>query len=136
MPSSQVPPPRPGDEPAGGPGGTDAALARLEETLRGYDFDRALPGLDTILADAGVTRALLRQDDRAMKLLHEAIVARPLSSLAAVSRMRTEVDLLTLEVSVLTHRLAEPDLDDDEAARILARLERMQEALDDLRDDL
>lgn len=133
---SEVPPSGPEGEPGDGPRGPDAALVRLEETLRGYDFGRALPDLDTILGDAGISRALLREDDRAMKLLHEAIVARPLSSLESVARTSTEVELLSLEVSVLSDRLAEPGLDDEEAARILERLERMQAALADLRDVL
>lgn len=141
MVSSDVPPSGPEGEPGdgsggGGPSGPDAALVRLEETLRGYDFERALPDLGTILSDAGISRALLREDDRAMKLLHEAIVARPLSSLESVARAHTEVELLSLEVSVLNERLEEPGLDGDEAARILARLEGMQAALADLRQVL
>lgn len=129
-PSQRRPGGRDRDEPV------DVALARLEETLSGYDYDRALPPLADILADARVGRRLLREDDRAAKLLHEAIVARPLSSLEAVTRARTEVELLTLEVSVLAERLADPSLSDREAARLSGRLSMIRRSLAELRDDL
>jgi hypothetical protein len=114
----------------------DEALTRLEDALLGYPYDRALPDLATILDDAGVTAELLTVDDRAAKLLHEAIVARPLSSLDAVAQLRTEVELLTLEVQVLTERLAAPDADPDEAGRSAARLAAIRARLTELRAEL
>lgn len=110
----------------------DGDLARLEDVLASYDYDRALPPLEEILAAAGVSRDLLHDDDRAMKLLHEAIVARPLSSLDAVAETRTEVELLTLEVSVLTDRLQNPDADPAEIRRVIERLQTIRERLDEL----
>lgn len=114
----------------------DVALARLETTLAEYALDQALPSLDAILEAAGVTRELLREDDRAVKLLHEAIVARPLSTLEAVARVRTEVELLSLEVSVLRDRLVEPELSEAEVAGIEERMAEIEQALAELRTDL
>lgn len=111
----------------------DEALNRLEDVLLRYPFDRALPDLATILRDAGVGEDLLRTDDRATKLLHEAIVARPLSSLDAVAQLRTEVELLTLEVQVLSDRLVDPATPEAELARASARLTVIRERLAELR---
>lgn len=114
----------------------DEALTRLEDALLAYPFDRALPDLATILADAGVTEELLRSDDRATKLLHEAIVARPLSSLDTVGRLRTEVELLTLEVQVMTERLSDPQAAPDELHRASARMTAIRARLEELREEL
>lgn len=117
-------------------GTPDEALSRLEDVLLQYPFDRALPDLATILHDAGVGEDLLRQDDRATKLLHEAIVARPLSSIDAVAQLRTEVELLTLEVQVLTDRLADPRTSASELARASSRLATIRRRLAELRSRL
>lgn len=114
-------------------GTPDEALNRLEDVLLRYPFDRALPDLATILRDAGVGEDLLRTDDRATKLLHEAIVARPLSSLDAVAQLRTEVELLTLEVQVLSDRLVDPATPEAALARASARLTVIRERLAELR---
>lgn len=112
----------------------DVALARLEDYLLAYPYDRSLPDLDTILAEAEVTRDFIESDDRALKVLHEAIVARPLSSADAVARVRTEIELLTLEVRVLTERLRHPRTTDEEAATASARLARVRRKLNEIRD--
>lgn len=102
--------------------GWDAALTRLEDVLLGLPFDRALPDLADILAAASVSEAQLRSDDRALKVLHEAIVARPLADVDEVGSLRTRVELLTLEVGVLTERMAAPDATVDDLERASARL--------------
>ncbi len=43
-----------------------------------------------------------------MKVLHEAVLARPLNDVDHVAALRTEVELLTVEVRVLTERLQDP----------------------------
>lgn len=112
------------------------AASRLEEHLAGLPYDRALPDLETVLADAGVPAELLRQDERARKVLHEAILARPLASHEAVEQRRVEVELLTLEVSVLTQTLRRSDPEQDEARRAAARLAWIRTRLEELREVL
>lgn len=114
----------------------DEQLARLEDVLLAYPYDRALPDLATILDEAGVGRDLLRHDERAAKVLHEAILARPLASVDVVARRRTEVELFTLEVDVLTDRLEDPSTAEADAARISARLATIRRRLAELRADL
>lgn len=112
-----------------------AAASRLEEHLAELPYDRALPDLGTILDDAQVPLALLQQDERARKVLHEAILARPLSSHEAVEQRRTEVELLTLEVSVLRGRIRQAD-DPAAAADAVERLAWIRDRLEELRSDL
>lgn len=112
------------------------ASSRLEEHLASLPYDRALPDLETILADAGVPVALLHQDERARKVLHEAILARPLASHEAVEQRRVEVELLTLEVSVLTQTLRRADPDRAEAGRAAERLAWIRVRLEELREVL
>ncbi len=126
----QGPPPSPRDLPP------DEALSRLEDVLLGLPYDRALPDLHTILAAAGVTEDFLRTDDRAAKVLHEAIVARPLSSAEVVSRRQTEVELLTLEVDVLTERLEDRSVGAAVRERAKRRLAEIRRRLEEIRDDL
>lgn len=114
----------------------DEALGRLEDVLLAYPYDRTLPDLASILRQAGVSEDFLASDDRAVKVLHEAIVARPLSSHDAVAQVRTEVELLTLEVRVLTDRLRRPDAASDEVERASARLYRVRHRLDEIRAQL
>lgn len=110
----------------------DRALARLEDVLLSHPFDRALPDLGSILTAADVSEELLRRDDRAVKLLHEAVVARPLGSADAVARLRTEVELLTLEVEVLTDRLHDPHTEKRDVRRAQARLVEVRRRLDEI----
>jgi hypothetical protein len=113
----------------------DEALGRIEDVLLGLPFDRAVPDLDELLAAAGVDHAVLR-DERVRKLLHEALVARPFGSLHAVQHVRTEVELLTLEVELLTDRLQAPGTSPDEVARSTGRLAAIRARLTALRGQL
>lgn len=125
------------DHPTARPGPSpDEQLARLEDVLLAYPYDRALPDLSSILDQAGVGRELLRRDERAAKVLHEAILSRPLASVDAVARRRTEVELLTLEVEVLTERLDDPGSSADDVARAAERLHAIRRRLAELRAEL
>lgn len=117
-------------------GSLDEQLTRLEDTLLAYPYDRALPDLATILQAAGVGPELLRRDERAAKVLHEAILARPLASADLVARRRTEVELLTLEVEVLTERLEDASTSEADTARVAARLGAIRRRLAELRAEL
>ena len=113
----------------------DRALARLEDVLLATPFDRALPDLEELLDAAGVPMQLLRRDDRALKVLHEAVVARPYGELGSVHRVRTEVELLTLEVELLTDRLGEaPDAATIE--QLVRRLREVRARSDEIRREL
>lgn len=114
----------------------DEALARLEDVLHALPFDRAVPDLDELLAAAGVDEDLLHRDERARKLLTEALLARPFGSLDAVRPVRTEVELLTIEVEVLTDRLRDPALDAGTYRRTGDRLAEVSERLEELRGQL
>jgi hypothetical protein len=114
----------------------DAALTRFEDLLLALPFDRALPDLESLLERAEVPTELLRRDERALKLLHEAVVARPFGSLDAVQRVRTEVGLLTLEVELLTDRLADADASPTTVARAAQRLAEVRACLDEIRGEL
>lgn len=125
------------DDPTARPGPSpDEQLARLEDVLLAYPYDRALPDLSSILDQAGVGRELLRRDERAAKVLHEAILSRPLASVDAVARRRTEVELLTLEVEVLMERLDDPGSSPDDVARATDRLHAIRRRLSELRAEL
>jgi hypothetical protein len=76
------------------------------------------------------------RDERVRKLLHEALVARPFGSLDAVQQVRTEVELLTLEVELLTDRLAASGTPPDEVARSTRRLAAIRAQLAALRGQL
>jgi hypothetical protein len=114
----------------------DAALSRLEDVLLALPVDRALPDLDQLLERAGVPRELLGRDERVLKVLHEAVLARPFGDLDDVGRARTEVELLTLEVEVLTDRLGAGTTAGDEVARAVARLAEVRSRLEAIRDQL
>lgn len=103
----------------------DRAVGRLQELLDHLPRSRALPDLDDLLARADTDRSLL-SDERARKLLDDALRDRPLSSLEEVRVLRTEVELLTVEVSVLEERLAETAMSTPERAALLARLSRVR----------
>ncbi len=123
--------PRPSDAQPSPDG--DEALARFEDVLLGLPLDRALPDLDDLLARAKMDPEQLRRDERARASLHEAIAARPLASLEVIQDVRTEVELLTLEVEVLTQRLADPSTRADVARRATERLELVRARLDEIR---
>jgi hypothetical protein len=126
----------PGDDV--GPGGFefDRALGRLEDVLLALPYDRALPDLDVLLDRAGVPAELLRRDDRVLKVLHEAIVARPFGAIDDVRRTRTEVELCTLEVEVLTERLVEHADDPAALRRVTVRLAELRARLAEVQDRL
>ncbi|MFP4636035.1 MAG: hypothetical protein ACLFRD_09240 [Nitriliruptoraceae bacterium] len=126
----------PGEQSGSWGGDQDEALARLEDVLHALPFDRAVPDLDELLAAAGVDEGLLHRDERARKLLHEALLARPYGSLEAVRPVRTEVELLTIEVEVLTDRLRDPALDALTFRRTNDRLAEVSARLDELRRNL
>jgi hypothetical protein len=114
----------------------DTALSRLEDVLLALPLDRAVPDLDQLLAAAAVPAELLRRDERVLKVLHEALIARPFGDVDEVGRVRTEVELLTLEVEVLGDRLDDDATGGDEVARAVARLAEVRARLEELRDQL
>jgi hypothetical protein len=132
----------PGRTPRGDAGRGDAgfefdlAVTRLEDVLLALPYDRALPELHVLLDRAGVPAELLHRDERVLKVLHEAIAARPYGDIDAVRSTRTEVELLTLEVEVLTDRLAAPTTDAELRERTLARLDEVRQRLDEVRGQL
>lgn len=103
----------------------DRAVTQLQEVLDALPRRQALPDLDELLAVAGADRSLL-EDERARKLLQEAIRQRPLSSLEEVRVLRTEVELLTVEVAVLQERLSGTGIEAAERQELLARLRRLR----------
>ncbi len=114
----------------------DEALERLEDFVNSYPPDRTLPDLAVIAARAQVPRRFLRQDERARKVLLEAIAARPLSSLEQVGRIRTEVELLILEVQMLAERLASSGLTREQMREVGARLDDVRNRLAQIRTQL
>jgi hypothetical protein len=111
----------------------DAALARLEDVLLATPEDRALPDLEVLLARAKYPEELLHRDERALKLLTEALLVRPLSSHEEVAATRTHLELMTMEVEVLTARLQDPGTDPDSIERWRARLQELRSELDRIR---
>lgn len=116
--------------PAGGD--WDEALERLEDFVAAYPLDRALPDLDDIAARARLPRDFLREDERAVKVLHEAIGSRPLSDIEHVAQLRTEVELLTVEVEVLSERIASRAATGRELRRAVRRLAVVRRRLDEV----
>lgn len=114
----------------------DAALGRLEDVLLGLPYDRALPDAAALLEAAGITAAHLTGDDRMLKVMHEAIVARPLATSDEIATLRTSVELLTLEVGVLGERLADPATSTADVARMGERLAAVRHELDRIRRQL
>jgi len=114
---------------------SDRAVSRLQELLEQLPRTRALPDLDALLAQAGADRSLLA-DERARKLLDEALRDRPLSSLEEVRVLRTEVELLTVEVGVLEERLAETNLSTADRQALQARLRRVRTRWEQVADQL
>jgi hypothetical protein len=115
---------------------TDEALARLEDVLLTLPFDRAVPELRVLLDRAAADEDLVLRDERALKLLHEALLARPFGTLDAVQQVNTEVELLTLEVELLADRLSDPGVSAAEAGRMSDRLDEVRDRLQRLREQL
>lgn len=118
------------------PGSWDDALCRLEDVLLLAPFDRALPDLDELLHRADVTLSYVLQDERALKLLGEAVIARPFSSSDRLRRSRAHVEMMSLEVEVLTHRLRDAATDPMVAERAMQRLDELAAQLAELRREL
>lgn len=114
----------------------DEAVARLEEVLAAHSFDRALPPLEELLAEADMDPAILADDERALKILSEAVLARPLSTLEAVQGVRTEVEFLAVEVGMIQERLTAEALSGRDLAAARARLDEIRRTLDELTEDL
>ncbi len=117
-----------------GPVDADAVRIRLEDLLLSLPYDRALPDLPDLLDRAGVPDELLHRDDRILKVLHEAVLARPLSQVTEAQRVRSEVELLTLEVEVLTDRLTAEDTHPVDLAAATTRLAEVTTRLREIRD--
>ena len=118
------------------PDDLDVALGRLEDVLLALPYDRALPDRAHILDTAGIGRAHLRADDRMLKVLHEAIVARPFATSDEIASVGTRVELLALEVQVLAETLADPATPADEVERAGERLASVRGDLDRIRRQL
>ncbi len=117
--------------------GVDEELQRLETVLGAYPDDRALPDVDDILAEAGIDARVIEEDERARKLLLDAVTTRPFGSLDEVRRVATEVELLVIEVRQLAASLRQPDgLDASRREHVDQRLtwarRRLQQLLDRL----
>lgn len=117
-------------------GSWDDALCRLEDVLLAAPYDRALPSLDELLVAADVPRSFLLVDERAHKLLGEAILARPFAERGQVQASRAHVEMMLLEVEVLAGRLRDPGTTSAEVARALARLDDIAAEVADLRRQL
>ena len=113
-------------------GAWDDALCRLEDTLLAQPYDRALPDLAELLGRSRVPLAVVEHDERARKLLGEAMLARPAGEGGPVRQARVRLEFLTLEVRVLTERLRDPDVGEDEARRAVHRLDEVTRQLDEL----
>ena len=130
-----------GDDPRRGETGRerpfdlDLALGRLEDVLLAASFDRALPELHDLLEAADVPLHLAEQDDRVLKLLHEAVVARPFGDLDTVRVVHAEVELLALEVEVLTARLVGAP-DGSTLEEVTDRLRQVQSRVEEIRREL
>jgi hypothetical protein len=111
----------------------DEALDRLESFLLAYPEDRALPDPAEIVIAADLPEAFLREDDRARKIYLDALWARPLSSLERIAQLRTEVELLTLEVRVVTEQLSRADATDEEMRAASERVARVGSRLDEIK---
>ena len=110
----------------------DAAVSRFEDVLLALPFDRALPDITVLLERAGLPPQVLRRDERVLKVLHEAVLARPFADVDDVIATRAEVELLTLEVEILTDRLASPDTPASDLEAAIARLRTVRTRLDEL----
>lgn len=110
-------------------GAWEDAVCRLEDTLLAQSWDRALPDLADLLERARVPLSVVEQDERARKLLSEAMLARPAGEGGPAQRARVRVEFLTLEVRVLAERLRDPGVAHDEALRALDRIDEVAQQL-------
>lgn len=113
---------RPAEDAAGA---WEDALCRLEDTLLAQAYDRPLPDLAELLEQSRVPLSVVEHDERARKLLGEAMLARPAGEGGPVRRARVRVEFLTLEVQVLADRLRDRDVPEDEARRAATRLDEV-----------
>ena len=111
----------------------DEALVRLEDFLLGYPIGRALPHLEELASAAGVPIEFLGADERAQKVIVEAIGARPFGTTDSVDRARLRVELMTLEVEVLTERIKQPSTPRNEVRRAKNRLATLRRDLGEIR---
>lgn len=114
----------------------DEAVSRLEEVLARHPFDRALPPIEQLLDEARIDRDVLAGDERAQKILDEAVRARPLSTLEAIAEVRTQVEVLSVEVGMLHRQLAGEALTDEELEDAGRRLAAIRALLDETSDQL
>lgn len=110
----------------------DEALERLETFVERYPRSRAFPGLPGIAQRADVPIDFLQEDERAHKVLFEALADRPLSTEESLAQAHTEVELLLLEVQVLTDRL-ESTSDDAQVRKAAERLAYIRRRLNEIR---
>jgi len=115
-------------------GAWEDALCRFEDVLLNAPFDQALPDLVDLLDQAGVPLSLVEHDERARKLLGEAILARPVADSDVVRRARVRVELLTLEVTVLAERLRDADSTPEQVHAAMERLATVHAQIERLRD--
>lgn len=112
----------------------DAALARLEDVILDLPPGRALPPLEELIDRAELPPGFLREDERARKVVLEAVAGRPLGDIHTVVQLRTEVELLTLEVEVLNDRVTSGD--ERTAVDAAVRLREVRARLSEIRSQL
>lgn len=115
-------------------GAWDEALCRFEDVLLDAPYDQALPDLVDLLERARAPLSLVEHDERARKLLGEAILARPVADNDVVRRARVRVELLTLEVAVLAERLRDPASTSQQVQAATDRLASVHTQIERLRD--
>lgn len=113
----------------------DEDLQRLEAVLGEFPDHRALPDVEELLASAGLGLEVL-EDERARKLVMDALSTRPHGHLEGVRAVSTEVELLVLEVRELTAALRSGTLDRAGLDRIDDRLAWARQRLSELQDEL
>jgi hypothetical protein len=115
--------------------GVDDDLLRLEAVLAKYPEHRALPDVQTVLDEAGVDASALL-DERARKLLEDALFTRPHGRLDSVTSLVSEVEMLVLEVRELTAALRAGSFDAEGFEHVDHRLAWARRRLADLRGEL
>lgn len=113
----------------------DEDLLRLEAVLGNFPDHRALPDVEELLAAAGLDAGVL-DDERARKLLLDALTTRPHGHLDSVRVVATEVELLVLEVAELTAALRAGVADRLALLRIDGRLSWAEQRLRQLQGEL